>query len=163
MERTLLFGTPVFKKIFPGKFNVYLFSDNSNKSEKIRLSIADALEGNLNCKEPAIVHWNTSDSEEWFAVACAPRPIGIDIEYMRVRPFQKLAERWFHPEEARLIEMTSDQMTLFYRLWVTKEAYWKMTKRGLKGNMKKIFSHRNIHKLEGLPKGLIGAVCTHTE
>lgn len=158
MKRTNLFGNPVLKNFFPGKFCVYLFPNTSNKSEKIRLSIADALEGHLNCKEPAIVHWNTSDSGEYLAVACAPTPIGIDIEYMRDRPFEDLADRWFHPAEARLVKYAYDQKIQFYDLWVCKEAYWKKSKKGLKGNMRRIFSYSNIHKLEGLPDNLVGAV-----
>ena len=100
-------------EIFLGEnFLVYLFeSPQMSHSKIIRACIADFLEGRLSCKKPATVHWNKSDSADFVAIAVASMPIGIDIEVMRERPFEKISRRFFHPSE-----ITSDKEK-FYETW----------------------------------------------
>ena len=140
-------------EIFLGeKFLVYLFeSPQISHSKIVRACIADFLEGKLNCKKPAIVHWNKSDSADFVAVAVASMPIGIDIEVMRERPFEKISRRFFHPSE-----ITSDKEK-FYETWTAKEASVKRDKLSIAKNLAKPLEGTIIN-LKGIPPNLKGAV-----
>ena len=85
-------------EIFLGEnFLVYLFEEPQIAHSKIiRACIADYLEGKLDCRVPAHVYWSKSDSADYVAIAVASRRIGIDIEVMRDRPFEKISRRFSH-------------------------------------------------------------------
>ena len=46
------------------------------------------------CVEPIEVHWNKSDTHTYCVVACSRERVGVDIEYMRERPFEKISRRY---------------------------------------------------------------------
>lgn len=107
-----------------------------------RALLLDALEAVLGEADPAAlvtadeggvrylaadVHLNLSHSGEFFAVALAPLPVGVDLERCRPRAVAGQAARLFCAREAaRLAELSGDtQLQAFYRLWTLKEAACK--------------------------------------
>jgi phosphopantetheinyl transferase len=139
-------------EIFLGQnFLVYLFEEPQIAHSKIiRACIADFLEGRLSCKKPATVYWSKSDTRNYVAIAVAAMPIGIDIEYMRKRPFEQISRRFFHPSE-----ITSDREK-FYEIWTSKEAAVKRDKLTIATNLAKC-PEGTIITLEDLPPDIKGA------
>ncbi len=79
--------------------------------------------------------FNLSHSGDWALLSIASTGrIGCDIEQVRAsRPLARIAERFFAPEENRLLLGVSqaELATLFYRGWTRKEAYVKAIGTGL--------------------------------
>ena len=80
--------------------------------------------------EPINVHWNKSDTHTYCVVACSRERIGVDIEYMKKRPFEKISRRYFHTDEV------TNNKEVFYELWCKKEAYTKWKRGKIAENMK---------------------------
>ena len=75
-------------------------------------------------------HYNLSHSKEYVVLVTDKCPVGIDIEALRTG-YQKLAARFFSPEEAELLkEHWSDD--LFTKLWTRKESYLKAAGFGMR-------------------------------
>lgn len=68
------------------------------------------------------LHFSVSHSGNLWVCAFANREVGCDVQLCRpgVR-FEKLAERWFHPNEAASVRVERD----FYDIWSRKEAFVK--------------------------------------
>ena len=64
---------------------------------------------------------------------CEHHEIGIDVEANDRQANLMIAERYFTPTEAKLLQKTPSQQRLhaFLRFWTIKEAYLKMTGNGL--------------------------------
>lgn len=84
------------------------------------------------------VHFNISHSGHYVVCAVSDRPVGIDVE--QLRPLKaKLTKKVCTPEElAYLMEadgwgetLTGEAMVRFFRIWTTKEAYFKWTGTGI--------------------------------
>ena len=146
------------KVIFEDKeTSVYLFTniDEPNHSGKamIRAALREYITRRpLDCREPITVHWNKSDSHTYCVIACSQKPVGIDIEYMRERSYEKLSKRWFNP-----IEVTDD-MEIFYDIWCQKEAYTKWKKERLAKNIRKVVD-KPMTPLRDLPDNVVGYLC----
>ena len=72
-------------------------------------------------------HFNLSHARDYAACALSDAPVGIDIEYFRVRELLH-ADRILHPEEAQLLPYISnanEKKKYFYECWVAKESYLK--------------------------------------
>ena len=107
------------------------------------------------CVEPINVHWNKSDTHTFAVVACSSEKIGVDIEYMKKRPFEKISRRYFHEHEV------TDDMEIFFDLWCQKEAYTKWKKEKIAENMRvKIPKYVSLIPLENLPDNVVGYLCT---
>lgn len=53
--------------------------------------------------------------------------LGIDLQYMDTEtPVEKLAKRFFTPEEYRAVESAADTRTQFFKIWSLKEARFKL-------------------------------------
>ena len=77
------------------------------------------------------VSFNVSHSGDigLIAVADGDRRVGVDVEQVRSETdFRALAERFFHPDEARAI---GDRRDAFFRCWTRKEAVVKAIGQGL--------------------------------
>ena len=98
------------------------------------------------------MHWNKSDSHIFSTVAVSTKQIGIDIEYMKERPFWKLSKRWFDSTEV------TDDMEIFYDIWCQKEAYTKWKKERLADNIRQVVSKPMI-PLKDLPNNCVGYLC----
>lgn len=77
-----------------------------------------------------------SHSGPYEVIAISDMPIGIDLQEHRAMDFEKLAKRFFHPEEIDFIRRGkgTDEASRFYTVWCAKEAYVKYTGTGIDGN-----------------------------
>ena len=138
---------------------VYLFEniDEPNHSSKamIRAALREFIVRQPidSCVEPINVHWNKSDSHTYCLIACSRKRVGVDIEYMKERPYEKLSQRWFDPTEV------TDDMEIFYDIWCQKEAYTKWKKERLADNIREVVSKPMI-PLTDLPYNCVGYLCT---
>ena len=146
------------KKIFSVDFSsVYLFEDidqpNHSSEGMTKAALRDYIGGYpLNCKEPIQLHWNRSDTSTYCVVAVGIQPVGIDIEYMRKRPFEKISKRYFHEHEV------TDDVDIFYDLWCQKEAYTKW-KKGKIANYMNQKIEKDMIPLYDVPDGIAGYLC----
>ncbi|WP_353853823.1 4'-phosphopantetheinyl transferase superfamily protein [Bacillus sp. Bos-x628] len=77
-------------------------------------------------------HFNLSHSGDWIVCAVDDAPVGIDIE--EIKPIDlAIAKRFFSPEEYTdlLSKPAEQQEAYFFHLWSMKEAFIKMTGKGL--------------------------------
>lgn len=77
------------------------------------------------------VEFSVSHSGEWWVCAFADRPVGLDVQEHRPCPYQRLAERWFHPDEQLWLSRQTDTEEAFYTLWTARESFVKMTGQGI--------------------------------
>jgi 4'-phosphopantetheinyl transferase len=78
--------------------------------------------------------FNVSHSHQMALYAIAlNRQVGIDLEYIRSIDAVALAQRFFLPSEAAMIQslIGADQHQAFFKVWTQKEAYLKATGDGL--------------------------------
>lgn len=84
--------------------------------------------------KPEGVFFNLSHSGEYTLIALSDGEVGCDIQQIKPVNLQ-LAERYFHPEEARAIRdccgaENAERQTLFFRYWTAKESFIKATGEG---------------------------------
>lgn len=77
------------------------------------------------------VHFNLSHSERYVACAVSDSPIGVDIEYIHDIDLN-VAKHFFYNSEYEYILSNSNKKRAFFRLWVLKESYMKMTGMGFR-------------------------------
>ena len=106
------------------------------------------------CVEPINVHWNKSDTHTYCVVACSRERVGVDIEYMKKRPFEKISRRYFHTHEV------TNNKEVFYDLWCQKEAYTKWKRGKIAENMKANIDRPLIRLKHHLPDNVVGYLCT---
>ena len=73
------------------------------------------------------IFFNYSHANEYAACSISDAPIGVDIEYFRVRELLH-ADRILHPDEYNLLAFISnpnEKKKYFYECWVAKESYLK--------------------------------------
>ena len=67
-----------------------------------------------------------SYSHRFLAVAASyDGPLGIDLEEVRPREVDPIANRWFTPQELEWMSGQSDRLRAFLQLWTAKEAVGK--------------------------------------
>ena len=97
--------------------------------KSLRILVSPA--GKPDCVDgPAI---SLSHSGDVVVCALADVTIGVDVETVRQRSVEGIAERHFTPAEARWLE--ADPAKRFSMLWVLKEAYLKAVGLGLAGGL----------------------------
>ena len=134
---------------------VYLFSNINDGKSDTRIAIQDFVAKQpLNCMKPLTVHWNKSDSHIFNVIACSTKRIGVDIEWMKDRPFEKISRRYFHTHEV------TDNKEVFYDLWCQKEAYTKWKRGKIAENMKANIDRPLIRLKHHLPDNVVGYLCT---
>lgn len=83
--------------------------------------------------------------------ALSDQPVGVDAETIRpVRP--RVPERTMNPLELEWMETMDDRDEAFLQLWTAKEAWVKLTGRGLEGRPKEIA----LAMGEDAPIGVVG-------
>ena len=143
-------------KIFSNQTtSVYLYSNTIASTDNlVKTAIKDFLPNyTLNCKKPVQIYWNKSDTESHTVVAVSTKRIGVDIEYKKERPFEKISQRYFDTSE-----VTGDR-EVFYDTWTKKEAYTKWKRDKIALNMKSVID-RPMIPLDGLPDNVVGYICT---
>ena len=135
-------------------------------TDDVRASLRDYLDTyTLDCKKPVTLHWNKSDTHTYSVVAVSSKQVGIDIEYMKERPFEKISRRYFHH-----MEVTKDK-EWFYRLWTCKEACTKYKKERIADNVgefmftpnkwRRVVKHYDrLTEIPNLPDDVIGYIYT---
>lgn len=73
----------------------------------------------------------THSGQLWMCMF-SDRPCGLDLQEIRNCDHEKMAERFFHPDEAEYVREHGQEA--FFDIWVRKEAYCKMTGEGLFGS-----------------------------
>ncbi|MBR3403291.1 MAG: 4'-phosphopantetheinyl transferase superfamily protein [Parasporobacterium sp.] len=71
--------------------------------------------------------FSLSHAGDYAVCSVSDTPVGVDIEYVRVKEIPA-AERILHPEEAQLllyISNANEKKKYFYECWVAKESYLK--------------------------------------
>lgn len=103
---------------------------SKSKVQKAALTVErDSKFGKPYCKELPEVHFSISHSGAWWSCACAPQEVGLDLQQTQAKNLEKLAKRFFHPQE--LLWLRGKESSQFYRLWTYKESYVKYTGTGL--------------------------------
>ena len=85
------------------------------------------------------IQFSISHSGDYWACAVAEKSVGLDIqEHVRKKSetreaaaarFLKMAHRFFHPVEAKFVEL--DSCPNFFTVWTAREAYVKYTGQGI--------------------------------
>ncbi len=112
------------------------------------------------------VYFSVSHAKGIWACVFANAPVGLDVECQRKCNETMIARRFFHPEEARLIER---QPSLFFGIWTAKESYVKFTGTGItdafsafsvvqNGALAKNVGEAVLSKVEGI-KGYFACIC----
>lgn len=103
----------------------------------LRFQYSDRGKPSLVSSNPLSLTFNLSHSHNLVLYAVTRHaPIGVDVECVRSLPnADKLAERFFSPQEATLIRSVAapDQERVFFKLWTCKEAYLKAIGEGIGG------------------------------
>lgn len=80
------------------------------------------------------LHFNLSHSGQYVCCALDREEVGIDIQQMRALKSRELVERRFSEGERTLLAgcaNAAQREELFYRIWVRKESYAKLTGEGI--------------------------------
>ncbi len=82
------------------------------------------------------VQFSVTHSGELWLVCMAPFPVGLDLQVHKPKYSPAVAGRYFHPDEAALLEKARElggDLPLFFRLWSARESYAKFTGDGIAG------------------------------
>lgn len=83
------------------------------------------------------IHFNISHCKKAVAVAVGLSPVGIDIEM--IRPYKAvLAKHTLSSREMELVEQSDDKDVEFIKIWTRKEAYLKLTGKGIRCDLKTV-------------------------
>lgn len=80
------------------------------------------------------IHFNLTHSGNYAAGICGVSPVGIDVETIG-KMNERTAKRFFHDREYQYLETAEDpqeKCQRFFRLWVLKESFMKVTGLGMK-------------------------------
>lgn len=86
--------------------------------------------------------FNLSHSNKYWVLAISDKPIGIDIQNKVNNKAIAIANRFFHPQEAKLI---TEHQELFFEVWSAKESYVKYHGWGIDDHFKDFFVVDGIH------------------
>lgn len=76
-------------------------------------------------------YFNLSHSGDYVLCALSGREVGVDLQLHRAVGLERLAGRYFSPAEADALLRAGDREAFFFRLWARKEAYGKLTGKGI--------------------------------
>ena len=85
-------------------------------------------------------YFNLSHSGEYVFCAISDHEVGVDIQKLGPVDEERIAGRFFTEEECQILADCSDfieRRKLFYRMWVRKEAYGKLTGEGIAATLGK--------------------------
>lgn len=83
---------------------------------------------------PQNIHYNLSHSGEMAMCVISDSEVGCDIQKIYPKEnFLDIAKRFYHPKEYEMIinAEENEKLKVFYRIWVLKESYIKVTGKGL--------------------------------
>ena len=69
--------------------------------------------------------FNISHAGDFAVLALSRQTVGVDLEHIRPLDWQRIALRFFHPEERAFLEQSAEPERDFFRIWTLKESYLK--------------------------------------
>lgn len=75
------------------------------------------------------LHCSVSHSGGIWLCALSRAPVGVDLQRRENSDCEKIARRFFHPDEVKFLE--GNGFADFFRLWAAKESYVKYTGQGM--------------------------------
>lgn len=88
------------------------------------------------------LEFSVTNSRDMWLCAISGKPCGIDIETSRHCDYEKIADRFFKPKEAEYVKTFGE--TTFFKLWVRREAYGKMTGEGFWGEIPELVNENEL-------------------
>lgn len=76
-------------------------------------------------------YFSLSHSGDYVVCALSGREVGADLQIHRAADLERLAVRYFSPAEIDAFRQAGDREAFFFRLWARKEAYGKLTGKGI--------------------------------
>lgn len=113
------------------------------------------------------LHFNLSHSGQYVCCVLDEAEVGVDIQQMRIIKSRNLVERRFSAGERAALEACENEVQrtqLFYRIWVRKESYAKLTGEGIAavaGLDTGELEQRVCWQEYTLPEGYCMAVCQY--
>lgn len=80
-------------------------------------------------KENCRLHFSVSHSGRYFVCLVDEFPVGVDVQQQRRMKYEKISRRYFTAEERKFVDKNGENG--FLVIWTRKEAYSKLTGRGL--------------------------------
>lgn len=89
---------------------------------------------------PKKLHFNISHAEDFFLLAVAHDPVGIDLEEKKrkIPEWNEIIKRYYSPEEQADVMNSAYPEETFLKIWTAKEAVIKALGTGIHENMKNI-------------------------
>ena len=109
------------------------FYARSTGVEAPRFAYARASFGKPYFSNCEAIRFSITHSGDFWAAAFGHTELGLDLQRIRPLRAQKLARRFFHPEETAFLERAPER---FFQVWTAKESYVKYTGRGIGANFK---------------------------
>ncbi|NLI54681.1 MAG: 4'-phosphopantetheinyl transferase superfamily protein [Clostridiales bacterium] len=69
--------------------------------------------------------FNITHAGDYAVLALSTQSVGVDLEQIRPIDWQKIANRFFHPEERRYLAGSASPQADFFRIWTLKESFLK--------------------------------------
>ncbi len=85
----------------------------------------------LKTKDENIIYFNKSHSSDMVVCAISDKRIGVDIQKHRAINYKKIANKYFSPDENKMISLSKKQNNVFFDIWCKKEASSKMKGTGI--------------------------------
>lgn len=72
-------------------------------------------------------HFSISHSENMWGVLFDTYPCGMDVQHHKVVDYDKIANRWYHPDEVAYLKTIEEdkKAEAFYKIWTRREALVK--------------------------------------
>ena len=104
-----------------------------------KLELETTPEGKPFLKCTPHLHFNLSHYEDFVFIAFSCEPVGFDIENIsRKSDFQRLAKRFFHPQEMELMDRSAKpKQVTFLEIWTAKESILKLFGTGIASGLEK--------------------------
>ena len=100
-------------------FGIYGFDENAIYKDRYGKPIVEGF------------HFNLSHTTDLVVCAVGERPVGCDVESIKIAP-RGIAERFFSENEKVYLSSEEENYDeVFFRLWTMKESYIKMTGEGM--------------------------------
>lgn len=96
------------------------------------------------------IHFSVTHSGVFWLCAVSSEPLGLDLQQIKKTQTMKIANRYFHPNEAAFLASHPDS---FFTLWTAKESFVKFTGRGIDDE----FSDFSVVSSGEIRKSLAGA------
>lgn len=137
--------------------------------DPVQIAYSHGTKGKPDFADAMMGHFNLSHSEEYVCAVFDRRELGVDIQWMRPLKNMRMAERFFSQGEKQALADCSNpgmREKLFYRIWVKKESYAKLTGEGIAAVVEQdtfALARQVVWQEWEMPEGYCMAVCQYRE